>query len=267
MHPAQKTTSSKWIPLLSPGDRLAAPAWDAVNAIAEAVLSGTYPPMQNSLMQHRSYEEPLLYGYLALALQDGRWLDRTSEKLNKAIEAAHYPRGNFGLFGGLCGLGWVVEHLSQVLQEFPEPAADNEILAADEEDEDLNEETDLAVIAELRRESWAGRSYDLIGGLVGFGVYFMERMPSETAVLGLKLVLDHLEALSQRTEAGLTWHSGPELLPDWQRERCPGGYYNMGVAHGIPGILFFLSELAAAGSELERTVPMLESAMDWFLGQ
>jgi hypothetical protein len=269
MNLSTSSSPKPWTPILSETSDIFARAWDAVNSIAHAVEKRSYPPPYNRQVVHfRPYEEPLLYGYLSLALKDRRWLDLAAQRLNAVIERAGYSRGNLGLFGGLCGLGWTVEHLSKVLEDFADSAADNgsSLPASDDEDEDLNADTDNVVLAALQRDR-VSSLYDLIGGYVGFCVYFLERLPAPSAIQGIRLIVRHLEAISQPTHSGLTWHSGPELLPEWQREICPGGYYNLGVAHGVPGVLFILSEIAAVEVEEERALDLLARAMSWFLEQ
>jgi hypothetical protein len=112
----------------------------------------------------------------------------------------------------------------------------------------------------------ASTPYDLISGLVGFGVYFLERLPKESAARGIRAIFDQLERLAQHESEGITWHSGPELLPDWQQQLCPCGYYNLGVAHGIPGIIYFLSEVSARDIvDSEQSHRLLEEAMNWLI--
>ncbi len=265
MHPIEMTTASNWVPILPQNDRMTAVAWDAVNAIAADIENRTYPAPQNKRVSYRAYEESIFYGYLAL-VKGNRWWDVAAQCLNTSIERVSLLR-HPGLFGGLCGLGWTVQHLSNVFQN-DSPTGDGGNAVGDEdEEEDLTADIDAALITQLREWHPADRPYDLVGGLVGFGIYFLERLPRRAAVVGIRWVLDYLEEISQRQDGGITWHTSSQLLTDWQRERCPGGYYNMGVAHGIPGILFLLGEMSAAGVEQERAIQMLESAMDWFLAQ
>jgi hypothetical protein len=108
----------------------------------------------------------------------------------------------------------------------------------------------------------------LISGLVGFGTYFIERLPRKSAIEGVRAVFEQLELRSDRVDGGVTWHSEPELLPDWQKEQCPNGYFNLGVAHGIPGIVHFLSELWATGLvDKERVYRLLDGAIHWLIAQ
>jgi len=132
-------------------------------------------------------------------------------------------------------------------------------------DGDLSAAVDAFLIHRLQCEKWYG-AYDLISGLVGFGTYFLERFPAGHSLQGIKLVVDHLQANSQRLGCWIAWHSSSALLPDWQRALYPDGYYNLGVAHGIPGILHFLGEVAAASID-GRAGTLLEEGMDWLIAQ
>jgi hypothetical protein len=90
-----------------------------------------------------------------------------------------------------------------------------------DESEDLNADVDTAVLACVRQPGrWYG-PFDLIFGLVGVGLYFLERLPSAAAIEALSLVVRHLESMAEPGNPGITWHTGPALLPDWQRELCP----------------------------------------------
>jgi len=267
--------SATWSPILSPESRTAALAWDSIDAIAQAVVTRDYKPTaQDKLRGHNYYEEALLYAYLAVARNDLEWASRATESLNLAIERVAENAGYLGLYGGITGLGWTVEHVSRLFEQIAvdDSSEENKDWAAESSsgetpEEDLNADVDAIVIRNLRHMT-ASNPYDLISGLVGFGVYFIERLPRQSAVEGINTILDQLERLSQKTNDGITWHSGPELLPDWQREQCPGGYYNLGVAHGIPGVIHFLSEVSASPvARSNRSWQLLDGAVRWFIKQ
>jgi hypothetical protein len=265
---ARDEAVSSWTPILCSTSDTAERAWNAVNAISDAILKQDYPQIGSRGREHRTYEDPLLFGYLALACKDSVWIRHATERLNEAIDGAADLRWNIGLHGGLCGLGWTIEHLSQVL-EMPSDSKDFSETAVSEpgsyEDDDLNADIDAVVLRDLQRREWRGR-YELIGGLVGVGIYFLERIPAEVPAQGVKLIIDRLEALSEESGTGITWRSGPESLPKWQRDGCPDGYYNLGVAHGIPAVIHFLSEVSVTGLD-DRAGCLLDRAMQWFLAQ
>jgi hypothetical protein len=102
------------------------------------------------------------------------------DRLNRLSRTADalYSMRRFGLFDGLAGLGWVVEHLARM---FGFDATD------------LNTDTDAALLGELERGAWRG-SLDWATGLAGLAVYFRERLPVPAARHGLELVSAHLAA-------------------------------------------------------------------------
>jgi len=249
-----------WTPIIPPSSHLAARAWEAVHAISDAILQGNYPPMSRAAVPHRTHDDALLFGWLGRALHEGAWIERAAERLNAATDNVAGAQGYAGLFGGWCGLGWTIEHLSPLFQD-SSPSG-----AAQPPEEDPNEEIDAALLRRLAGGDWRGQ-YDLIGGLAGFGVYFLERLPSAVAVRGIRLIVAELEKISERADGGIAWHTSGPLLPEWQRELCPDGYYNLGVAHGIPGIVHFLSEVCAHGIETDLARRLLEGAIAWLMAQ
>lgn len=162
-------------------------------------------------------------------------------------------------YSGYTGIAWGVEHLQR------------EVLGGEGEDGDPNEGVDEVLLDLLSESPWRSH-YDLISGLVGYGVYGLERVdrPGGRAILGR--VLDHLEALARPQPVGLTWPTPPELLPPWQRETAPEGYLNLGLAHGVPGVLILLAALSRAGARhpelgAERAAALLEGGMAWLFSQ
>ena len=73
---------------------------------------------------------------------------------------------------------------------------------------------------------------------------------------------------SSRDLAGYVGRSCDWPPSPWQREQCPNGYYNLGVAHGIPGIIHFLGEVTATDIiDQARSHELLAGAVDWLLAQ
>ncbi len=154
------------------------------------------------------------------------------------------------LYGGFAGVAWVLEHL------------DGRLFEPDEEAEDTNAEIDDALGVYLARSPWSG-DYELIRGLVGCGVYALERLPRPSAVGCLEQVVARLAETAEHLPEGVTWFTPPALMGPWDREQHPRGYYNLGVAHGMPGVIALLGGVAAAGIARERVEPLLEGAVAW----
>ena len=147
------------------------------------------------------------------------------------------------LYGGWAGLGWVTTHLNA-------------------EDDVVGAYVDRLLTGVLERRE-ASPTYDLISGFVGLGVYFLERLPRKSATRGLGLILDALERAAVETDAGTTWFTVPEVLPEWQRQQAPSGYYNLGVAHGVPGVCWLLARLCTRGIEPRRAELLLRNSLRW----
>ncbi len=177
--------------------------------------------------------------------------------LNEAVEAVGAARSTPGLFGGFTGTAWAVAHLEGRLFEAGE--------------DDPNAAVDAALRELLLQSPWRG-DYDLVSGLVGFGCYALERLPQPAGVTGLALVVDGLDGLAERTAGGITWRTAPERLPSEQCEEYPEGYYDVGLAHGVPGVIALLGQVGARGDEgldgpRQKARALLDGAVAWLLAQ
>jgi hypothetical protein len=206
----------------------------------------------------------LAFGYLSKALPTDVadiWRERSLSCLNQASQwSSEEPaRQSTALFGGLTGLGWIMEHLTAMLRA---PSLE----LGSHADEDPAADIDRLLTSRLRVGAWPG-VYDLIAGLVGIGVYFLERLPRPTAREGLHYVLSHLERTAVRLDGCLSWHSSPHLMPHHQRLASPNGNYNLGVAHGVPAIAYLLAELIHRDIEAVRALSLLDGLIEWMLRQ
>ena len=197
----------------------------------------------------------LFWAYLAESTQRQQDLDRAVELLNAAMEAvACQPMSN-SLYGGYLGIAFAAEHIGQRF-------FDNE--------EDINEEVDEAIQQTLQTGLPKG-DYDLISGIVGLGVYALERLPRPAAVHCLQLIVEQLHQWADSPGGGKSWFTPPELLHPNQQEIAPNGYYNLGLAHGVPGIIGLLAHIVATDalpvSVAESARSLLDETVTWMLGQ
>jgi hypothetical protein len=79
-------------------------------------------------------------------------------------------------------------------------------------------------------------------------------------------VLEQLESTAREHGGGLAWHTSPDLLPAWQREIATEGYWNLGLAHGNPGVIALLARYVAHGVEADRARALLDRSMTFLLG-
>ena len=243
--------SDTWKPLLE-GD-LADEAWRTVREVAAALKEPGAEMISDPTVSSGSAGVALFYTYLAQILEDEAWADAAVRHFDLMVEAVSSSALRPGLYSGLVGVGWTIEHLR------------GRLFDAEEDEEDGNREIDETLLAALRRP-WTS-DYDLIRGLVGMGVYARERLPRPDARQSLLFLLVQLNDSAVRTGAGITWHTRPEWLPPDQRERFPQGYSNLGMAHGVAGVVALLATIAAVGLLDSDARPLLDGAVSWLLAQ
>jgi hypothetical protein len=241
-----------WRPLLE-GD-LAADAEAAVHAIGEALAAQSLP---DSSVSSGKAGLALFFGYLAKSADADtqRHTDRAEELLDQAVEALATNPMSPDLYGGFTGIAWVAEHSSS------EPG---------EADDDMSAAIDEGLLMALAAP-WTG-DYDLVRGLVGFGVYALARVPRPSAPRPsvqrcLEAIVDRLNETAERSGDGVTWFTPPALLPGHHLKQYPRGYYNLGVAHGVPGVIGLLADACRLGIRPETARPLLEGAVRWVLSQ
>lgn len=188
----------------------------------------------------------LALAYLGRDLDRPDLLSAAEAALDGASAALAERRMTVGLMQGFTGVAWAAAHLANegFLEAFETAAVDRALESA------------------LTRASWTG-NFDLVSGLVGIGVYGLERGAAAAELTAL--VVRALARLAERPDDGVTWFTPPEALPPEARARVPSGYYNLGVAHGVPGAVAFLSRALLSG--VDEAAPLLEGAVSWLLAR
>lgn len=150
---------------------------------------------------------------------------------------------------GFVGVGWLFE----LMQDSADPTG------PDDDDAGL----DAAVAALAQRDPWPGVGYfDLVSGLVGAGVYFLSRPSSPQVSAYLEAIVYRLEESAEYLEDGIAWWGATVLGPD-HVVSC----FNLGLAHGVPGVVGFLARALSRGVSPRRTHALLEGAVRWILAQ
>ncbi|MBK9069626.1 MAG: lanthionine synthetase C family protein [Myxococcales bacterium] len=164
------------------------------------------------------------------------------------------------LFSGVGALTWLHAHLTNELFE----PADEEAEAHTDDDAAVGEDAAALILARLR--AMPNADYDLISGLVGVGIIGLEMA---NAPEHEQIVTEVLGALHKRSLTddlgGRYWLTSPELLPQWQRKIAPEGYYNLGLAHGMPGVAALAAECHARGLATDLSASLATSVVDWLL--
>ncbi len=194
----------------------------------------------------------LFFAYAHLAFPDRGWDDLCLVHLEEALAAAASVPLIPSLFSGFSGVGWVLRHL------------EDRIFEADEDDPGAEVEETLLQVVDA---AGAPLAAELIAGLAGYGVYFLERLPGKAARRGAERVVERLAALAEEVDGAATWFTPPQAVPATQRELAPHGYYNLGVAHGVPGAIGFLAAACRRDVAAAAAGRLLGGAVDWVLAQ
>jgi hypothetical protein len=252
---------SKWAPLLE--DEEAAEAEGSVLEVADALSGEEWAPERLHFgLAGGNAGQAILYDELFhrwprpefRSRRDGHWAAAID-----GLAQAEYIRPN--LYSGFTGVGWATVLLRSVA-ECVDDGNGGGALAEDESHEELEEG-----LLEFLGCVPTPADYDLINGPSGWGLYALERWPHPRAVRALELIVDFFEERAEKVPQGYRWWTSQELLPEWQRERAPNGYYNLGLSHGIPGICVLLSQAHQRGIRPRVAAALLEGAVDWILAQ
>ncbi len=176
-------------------------ALSAIEAIAEELREPDFSLYRLSEADRQGGEASLTIGAAGLAILYA-YLDHFRRGfgdaevgmrfLRQATDALEQVPMKPHLFGGYAGIAWSVAHL----------------LSWWIDDEDPLTSIDQNLLAQVDVPHWSG-GYDLTDGLVGLGVYALERLPRPDAARCLELIVGHLEATAVEVAGGLTWLTQP----------------------------------------------------------
>ena len=253
---SENTPQSAWSPILT------AEAADRALRVVEDIAAD----LRQTLAEPRPKEIPVwhrrgpslaggdaglasFFAYLDRARPDQGYDDIAMELLERAIDTTGEVQAPPGFYSGFSGVAWTLEHLRGRLFE--------------DEGEDPGQEVASALLEHVALSPWRGH-YDLISGLVGFGVYALERLPMAGGRECLERVVARLREISVLQPGGVTWRTGTDLMLERELESYPEGNFNLGVAHGVPGVIAMLAQACAAGVDARD---LLDGAVAWLLAQ
>jgi len=193
-------------------------------------------------------DRTLFWAYANLVLDEpfaSEQYDRAIDELvAQVLAGARHPM----LYNdGLAGMGWALAHV------------------LDGDGDGLLPMIDEALHQVTSAVPWRG-DFDLSQGLVGHGVYFLERLrggDAPVARAGLARVVAQLAATAERTADGARWHTAAERLPASHRARFPDGRHDCGLAHGTAGAIALLSRVA----DHAGAAALCADAVRWLVAQ
>lgn len=240
-----------WRPLLTGAER------DAALAVAGEISAGLTAEVEETAgpsLSGGAAGFAIAEAYLELAVPDCGHADRAAGFAERAFDAIPSVRKRASLYRGFAGVAWAVEHVSRILFDL-------------EDDGDPLVEVDQLIERLLATPGGLSPEYDLIGGTVGLGVYALERAPRPLALQLTGSIVDWLDRASEPVDGGRRWKHAVALIPEPRRARYPDGWYNLGLAHGVPGVIALCAELARADLLPASGRAMVEQAVGWLLAQ
>jgi hypothetical protein len=157
-----------------------------------------------------------------------------------------------GLMGGVAGIAWAHGQTLATLGET--------------DLEDGQADLDRALEQYLARGA-SGLGFDLVDGLAGLGIYGLQRARAGGRRVILDAVVTDLARRAVAADPGMTWFTPPGALPAHQRREAPGGYFNLGLAHGVPALPALLGQVLALGLGGAPERRLYGEAVAWLLAQ
>ena len=185
---------------------------------------------------------------IAWTRHDRRAAGTALTRLEEAIDVLATEPLTSSLYSGFTGIAWAAETVDRLLGA---------------EGEDRNGDIDEALTSLLRRYPDQA-PYDLVHGLTGLGVYALARWPRPAAAQCLLGVVEQLARRARHDRDGVYWWTPPTWKGP-QRERYQPGGVDLGVAHGMAGVIPFLARVHRVGLAQQTVRPLLDGAVRWLL--
>ncbi|QTL36448.1 lanthionine synthetase C family protein [Pseudoalteromonas viridis] len=160
---------------------------------------------------------------------------------------------SFELSNGLAGQAWMLEYLNQADPENYDP--------------ELLEEVDELFRAALDHQPWQGE-IEMVLGLSGFAPYASRRAKQSDQAALYEVIVNGFESTATHFDNGhITWSQPQESVYRFNKDEPKEPEYNLGLAHGVPGIIAALLPAVHIPSLQSRVTTLLLGACDWLLAQ
>ncbi|OJJ18870.1 hypothetical protein BKI52_25200 [marine bacterium AO1-C] len=197
--------------------------------------------------------QSLLYAYASLfdASQADKFAQGAVEALEEFMQVnSEIAHAEVAMAGKYLGAAWLLQHLVNI-----------EIL--DPEDAEMLSDLDDMIEASLVQNS-QHKNYDTLYGLVSKGIYYLERLPhADSARTQLEQIVTSLDQTAIKENGFTYWQDHFTIDEEYQHHVR----YNLGLAHGIPGIISFLAKAFQNEILPEVSKTLLEQSVTWLVQQ
>jgi lantibiotic modifying enzyme len=186
----------------------------------------------------------LLFAYLSELFPEKNYHNNTIEFVSDLADSLSNDELDYHLSTGVAGIAFVFQHLRN-----------RKVL-------DRNQDLNLSVIDKLISygidRDFVNNNWDPLHGLVGLGIYFLERNKETREEIFLSKIIDHLLQMSVQHNEYNVW------ITQGHGKHCSDNY-NFGMAHGMPGILSFLAQAHQRKIRQKETEGMITSCLSFIL--
>lgn len=227
------TTLDSWHPILE--EAAALNVMCVVQDIASALIKMPVSQSEEIGLSGGIAGRALFFSYLAQVTERPDYRAVAEKLIGTVYDRLPETTTRAGLYAGFPGIVWAIVKAERYLYGFSDAEADD------------CDEIDQVILEMLQQDQWAGH-YDLVAGLVGLGVYILSRPVSESTKTIFALLFKHLNQFSVAEGDFLFWRTPCRLLfKQSERDQYPDGNFNLGLAHGVPGVIGLLARAISTG--------------------
>ncbi len=175
-------------------------------------------------------------------------MDEAGRAFRKSFDALEQGGPLHSFAEGYAGVCWALNHLVQ-----------QNLVEADINS--LFEEIDPYLISAAEND--LEHTYlDYLHGGLGAAIYFIDRLAEAAAFKHISTCIDFLFQQAVVSGNEIRWHS---LIQNGEPGKITE--FNLGLSHGIPGIICFLSKCYTKQIQAERCLFLINGAVSWILKQ
>ncbi|MBC8068923.1 MAG: hypothetical protein IAG13_11370, partial [Deltaproteobacteria bacterium] len=164
----------------------------------------------------------LFHAYAYRWTEDDGHLESLQRVIERSLAALAVERPSPSHCGGLAGIAWCLQHL--IHEGFLEAGEPGDVFTQID-----------PVLAAAMTDGLARGQHDFLHEGLGIALYFLDKLPDPAAREHLERAVACLEATAVRDRDEVRWQD------QLTREGAAEPSYNLGLAHGTPGILVVLA--------------------------
>lgn len=223
-----------------------------VDHLSDEILRRDHPYDNSKLdLAEGSCGQMLFFAELAAKKGRKRDLDIVLGCLDKAASSLSRNHFNPGLFTGLSGIEWAMRYSARKVGE------------ADYADDSCYDEIYEYIDAFLNVREY---EFDLISGLSGIGLWALTLTNEARRQRIIDKVVAILSDSSEQCAVGRAWRT-PPYRPGWSSSNSVVPEFNLGVAHGTPGVIGFLGECFRKNALKREGINLLRDSVAWLNDQ